>query len=629
MRRRRHTWQLIVFIGAILLPSAALVMVSRRTMEQNRELAGKRRLDEQRAARQRIARELLERLEMLKSAAAAKPGSISDSEIALVARVEAGRLVLPWEDGSAAPRFRDLMARPAGFASAVARGQRAEFAGADLETAAAGYKEALGLSVNPLQAAHARLLLAGVLQKQHRAAESFAEARQVLAAPVALADEDGVPLAVQAAVLLVRSPADRPAIRNALMLVTGGRTWHPPMTIAALSNLAAQLRQAGNPAGRGWIEEFREKLAASIRLQEQVQAFQDDAPRLGLLTPAAHPVWLYYSGTEPWLVGTQFDGDRPVLVVGVRARDIFRPFEAAGNLRFLASTEPGGELLADSFPGLKVRFAAAEALDPGGAPAGGLYYAALFVLVGGTAFGTSLLWRSLRREMELAETRSQFVASVSHELKTPLTAIRMFAETLQMGRSLESKVRNEYLETISNECDRLSRLVDNVLLFSRIEQGKNVYHFRKIDLGETVRRAAQTLAYQLSQHGFGLRTEVAETLPALHADPDAIEQAVLNLLTNAMKYSGANRRIDLSLGQRDSEAFVRVTDYGMGIAAAELGKIFEKYYRAPGSQSIPGTGLGLTLVAQIAKAHGGRVDVESTPGKGSTFTMWLPLGSEA
>ncbi len=244
-----------------------------------------------------------------------------------------------------------------------------------------------------------------------------------------------------------------------------------------------------------------------------------------------------------------------------------------------------------------------------------------------TAFGATVLWRSLRREVELAETRSQFVASVSHELKTPLTAIRMFAETLEMGRFQDEAARKEYLETISNECDRLSRLVNDVLLFSKIEQGKAVYRFRRVALAEALGKAARALSYPLSQHGFELRMEIDEDLPPVNADPDALEQAVLNLLTNAMKYSGARKEIELRLARQDGHAAIQVTDYGVGVAAAEQARIFEKYYRAPTPENrgIPGTGLGLTLVAQIAKAHGGSVDVKSAPGEGSTFTIRLPL----
>jgi signal transduction histidine kinase len=477
---------------------------------------------------------------------------------------------------------------------------------------------------------YARLLLARALGKQRRTAEAAAEARQVLQAPVDMVDEDGVPLSVEAVALLLASPADRAAIRRVLTQAAEARAWQSPIAAFTLSNLADQLQQALPVEHQLWIKEFRGRLAASIRLQEQLQALQSDAGRLGLLEPRKS-VWTFYQGAEPWLVGTDSAAGGHVLVTAVRALDVFRPFEAAGNLRFFAATEPGGELLADSFPGLKVLFAGAGAADTTGSRLSNwLYYGALFVLVGATAFGTSLLWRSLRREMELAETRSQFVASVSHELKTPLTAIRMFAETLQMGRLEDKEVQQEYLETICSECERLSRLVNNVLLFAKIEQGKSVYRFRRVALADTLRRAAHTLSYPLAQHGFDLRMDLDEDLPAVNADPDTLEQAVLNLLTNAMKYSGEKREIDLRLGRRGGEAAIQVTDYGVGIATGEQTRIFEKYYRAPTpeNQSVPGTGLGLTLVAQIVRAHGGCVDVESAPGKGSTFTIRLPLASE-
>ena len=229
----------------------------------------------------------------------------------------------------------------------------------------------------------------------------------------------------------------------------------------------------------------------------------------------------------------------------------------------------------------------------------------------------------------MSETRAQFVASVSHELKTPLTAIRMYAETLQMGRPLDENVRREYLETIVNESERLSRLVDDVLLFSKIEQGKKIYRSLPVALGDTLRSAARTLAYPLAQRQFELRVEIDEAIPDVQGDADALEQAVLNLLTNAMKYSGESREIGLRLRHESSEAVVEVTDHGVGIVAGEQARVFEKYYRVPGkdNEAIPGAGLGLALVAQIVKAHGGRVELVSSLGQGSTFAIRLPLGS--
>ena len=229
--------------------------------------------------------------------------------------------------------------------------------------------------------------------------------------------------------------------------------------------------------------------------------------------------------------------------------------------------------------------------------------------------------------MRLSDLRAQFVSSVSHELKTPLTSIRMFAETLQMGRINDPEVRDEYLGTIVNESERLSRLVDGVLLFSKVEQGKRTYRFRPVQAGEVIRSAVRTMEYPLSQQGFHLHLTLEPDLPAIHADRDAVEQAVLNLLSNALKFSGEARDIDLRLFRDQNEIVIRVTDRGLGIAPEQQSRIFEKFYRAPTSQNqlIPGTGLGLALVAAILKAHGGRVEVDSEAGKGSTFSLRFPV----
>jgi signal transduction histidine kinase len=247
-----------------------------------------------------------------------------------------------------------------------------------------------------------------------------------------------------------------------------------------------------------------------------------------------------------------------------------------------------------------------------------------------TLFGAYLLWRDVRRELRLAELRSQFVSSVSHELKTPLTAIRMFAETLRMGRPTDQHMQAEYLDTIVNESERLTRLLNNVLDFSKIEQGKKTYNLEPTPLVDVVRKSARAVEYPLAQQGFELRVDVENDLPPVRVDGDALQQAILNLLTNAMKYSGESRELELRLRKLDGQAVIQVTDRGMGIAPEEQSNIFEKFYRAatPENTLIPGTGLGLTLVAHVAKAHGGCVRVQSAPGEGSTFSIHLPMETE-
>jgi signal transduction histidine kinase len=223
--------------------------------------------------------------------------------------------------------------------------------------------------------------------------------------------------------------------------------------------------------------------------------------------------------------------------------------------------------------------------------------------------------------------RSQFVSSVSHELKTPLTAIRMFAETLQMRAGADPKIQAEYLETIVNETERLTRLLNNVLDFSRIERGQKSYHMEPALLADVVHSAARTMRFPLTEQGFNFRVDVCGGLPPIRLDRDAIEQAILNLLSNAMKYSGQSRDIDLRLCAQNGSVLIQVEDRGIGIPADERERIFERFYRVPTAENraISGTGLGLALVVHIAQAHGGRVEVESNPGAGSTFSVRLPL----
>jgi len=320
--------------------------------------------------------------------------------------------------------------------------------------------------------------------------------------------------------------------------------------------------------------------------------------------------------------------------------DLASPCQLAELQTFVERTEQVRDAIADaavasaSFPGLFVRFAPLEgrAEDGVGSVRWWFYSVGLLLVFGVTFFGAYLLWRDVRREVQLAETRSRFVAAVSHELKTPLTAIRMFAETLHESESPDPDTQGEYLETIVNESERLTRLLNNVLDFSKIEGGRKTYHFESQPLEEIIRFSARAMRYPLEQKRFDLHLDLDDNVPPARVDRDAIEQAILNLLANAMKYSGESRDITLRLRPAEGEAVIEVSDQGVGIEPAELSLIFDRFYRVAGPENdrIPGAGLGLTLVQHIAEAHHGRVEVESQPGKGSTFSLFLPLnGAEA
>jgi signal transduction histidine kinase len=257
-----------------------------------------------------------------------------------------------------------------------------------------------------------------------------------------------------------------------------------------------------------------------------------------------------------------------------------------------------------------------------------LFTAAFFLLLVVVVLGLGATYRVVRRETEMARLKSDFVANVSHDLKTPLSLIRMFAETLEMNRVADEATRREYYAVITRESERLTRLIDNVLDFSRIEGGRQRYDIVPAALEPLVHDVLEAFRYPLAQQGFKVDLEVEPDLPEVPLDAEAVKQALANLVDNAIKYSDARRRLLVRARREADEVRLEVADEGIGIAPGELGRIFEKFYRAGRSdtQGRRGSGVGLALVKHIVEAHGGRVSVESRPGQGSRFTLHLPLG---
>jgi signal transduction histidine kinase len=245
--------------------------------------------------------------------------------------------------------------------------------------------------------------------------------------------------------------------------------------------------------------------------------------------------------------------------------------------------------------------------------------------------GLGLVWTNVRRELRLSRLKSDFVANVSHELKTPLALIRLFAETLELGRVPTDEKKLQYHRIINKESRRLTQLINNILDFSRIEAGRKEYRPVRTDLAAVVRDVVDAYRFPIEQHGFTLRVDVAEDLPELELDPEALSQALINLLNNAIKYSPDEKSIVVAARRDGDRVLVSVADRGIGIPKAEQKRIFEKFYRVESSvvHTTKGSGLGLALVQHITEAHGGSVEVTSAPGEGSTFTLSFPVHGEA
>ena len=250
------------------------------------------------------------------------------------------------------------------------------------------------------------------------------------------------------------------------------------------------------------------------------------------------------------------------------------------------------------------------------------------VLLIAISSGGWLIFADLRRQLALARQKTDFVSNVSHELKTPLTSIRMFSELLAGGRVSDVAKQRSYLQIITAETARLTRLINNVLDFSRMERGEKKYNFTRCDLGAVVSETVETYRPHLEQAGFKLEVVLPPAPVEVNGDRDALAQVLVNLLSNAEKYSGERKEIRVELRRNDlwpNLVSVRVLDRGLGVPRGSEGKIFEQFYRAHDalSSGIEGSGLGLSLARQIARAHGGEIGFERRENGGSEFVVML------
>ena len=319
-------------------------------------------------------------------------------------------------------------------------------------------------------------------------------------------------------------------------------------------------------------------------------------------TEDANPVMMIRPSKDanPWVTSGEWDGAKP---------------EAERNLEYVFP----GLTLAIKYQGMTVADIGTRFLRYNY-----IVLAALSLLM---VAGIFLTYRNVSREMNLARQKSDFVANVSHELRTPLALIRLYAETLELGRLTAKEKYQEYFRIIREESERLTALINNILDFSRIDAGRKEYEFQETNLGELVHSTLDSYRFQIQQNGFGFEEHISPDIPSVKVDREAIARSLLNLINNALKYSKDDKYIAVKLYRTNGSVKLEVQDRGIGIPANEQEKIFEKFYRCgdPLVHNVKGSGLGLSLVRHIVRAHGGDVLVESAPDKGSKFTIALPL----
>jgi two-component system phosphate regulon sensor histidine kinase PhoR len=228
----------------------------------------------------------------------------------------------------------------------------------------------------------------------------------------------------------------------------------------------------------------------------------------------------------------------------------------------------------------------------------------------------------------LENVRRDFVANVSHELRTPLTSIRAVVETLEAGAIDDPDVAMDFLGRIVGEVERLNALVEDLLDFARMEAGRAPLQIEKIDIGKAVRRGAERLMPQVERAGLTLTFDIAEVLTEIAVDIKRIEQVLLNLIHNAIKFTPAGGEISVSVSRQNQDIVIKVKDTGIGIEEEEQGRLFERFYKSDKARRSDGTGLGLAIAKHIVQLHGGTLWVDSVPGEGATFTFTLPVSGK-
>jgi signal transduction histidine kinase len=258
-----------------------------------------------------------------------------------------------------------------------------------------------------------------------------------------------------------------------------------------------------------------------------------------------------------------------------------------------------------------------------------LWIGAIVVLA--TILVAATVGRHMGRQVKLTRLKNDLIATVSHELKTPLSSIRALVDTL-LARDGEDPARNrEYLELIARENARLSRLIDNFLTFSRMERNRHTFEFVGCSPGRIVEAACASVRERFQASGCEFLVQVAPDLPQVNADVDSMVTVLINLLDNAWKYTGPMKCIGLRAYTADGQVCFEVRDNGLGLSRRAMRRVFDRFYQVDQSLSrrAGGCGLGLSIVQFIVKAHGGAIDVQSQPGRGSTFTVKLPSKSAA
>jgi signal transduction histidine kinase/tetratricopeptide (TPR) repeat protein len=507
----------------------------------------------------------------------------------------------------------------------VIRAQALELREKQYEPAVATYRQSLPF----VRGAERALVLNGLgrtLKKAGHADEAHAIYEQLAQAPpsrIGVLPSDLVALYELAR---VSSESERSARATQLFEGLVGGRWHITRASYAFYADEAHRWLAGDASRSPLLQDEQRKLT----LTRAAERFID---RLHPLEVRDGSPWIAFSSEEPFamiVLGPQFV--RGGFLPDVRTSDWTSRLTTSDGQLLAGSAIPAGRTSASytlQGPALPAQLQLwptnEDTMTAGIRRQTRLSVGMVAIVLMLLAFGGYFTLRTVKSELAVAQMKADFVSVVSHEFRSPLTGINQLGEVLRDGRIENEARRHEYYEMIVGETQRLRRLVENVLDFARMEDGRKQYRFAPVDTTEWLREITREFQSQVATRGFTVESSIPDGLPAIHADRESLSTAVQNLLDNAVKYSPRTKQVWIDAASERGVLRVSVRDQGVGIRDADRPRIFEKFYRGSGeiTQRVKGVGLGLNLVQHIVAAHGGSVDFESREGEGSTFTIRL------
>jgi len=659
----------ILFVLSILAPGSFLVYFSIQNIVSQKELTEKRLVEEQNEIASDLAqyfhRQLKEctktffnRVDNLASHLQ-KNISFLDST-ACVSQVfvvdHEGEFIWPYFLQAA--KVRQRYRKSPEFLQSFVEGEKAEFAKANPREAVQLYRKALKLARNKGEYATAINSLARVMAKQSRTKQAHEQYGILADNYGSVIDESGLPFAYYALHQFIQFAAhnqSEPVFKDIEAILSRLLTGQIPLTV----HTEFLLQEVSN-----WFAGQNHKIPHTTRIPEKINSIRK---QLSFVLDESSSLKQHLAGrdgsiTKPKvadfevIVGSSVDEPTLLLlnresnnsnIVGFKVnlaklKNDVLTYAIKRNTSFdlkitIASTQKTAQMVTDPLTTIKqpspvvpswrllISPKDPKIIDNYISKRRWVYGIALTFLIAGMSFGVVLVLRDVSREQRLAQLRTDFVSNVSHELKTPLTSVRMLAETMRLGRVKNKSEVQEYLSIIVNESERLTRLINTVLDFSKIEQGKKEYELEPTNLSKVVKSVISVMESPIREKGFKLRSDISPNVQAV-ADADALEQALLNLLSNAIKYTRERKEISVRLWTEDESIYIQVGDQGIGISESEQKRIFEKFYRAHirHKQDTSGAGLGLTVAKHIVDAHDGMIEVQSKVGEGSTFTIILP-----